>query len=129
MMPFQDQSGSRQQEKPREIQQKAKTLTDDVAELFDLYYKLAVVTVTEKASNAASVSVTVIIVLFFFMFTLLFAGLGLGWYLGELLKSVLAGYAIVSAIFGILIAVVLFLRRKVIFPFIRNTIIKRIYEQ
>jgi hypothetical protein len=128
MTPTPDRSGPAVQEKPREIQQKAKTLTDDIAELFDLYYKLAVVTVTEKASNAASVSITVIIVLFFTMFTLLFAGLGLGWYLGEVLNSVLAGYAIVSFIFFLCIMVVLLLRKPVIFPYIRNTIVKKIYE-
>jgi hypothetical protein len=128
MTPTADRPGPTAKEKPREIQQRAKTLTDDIAELFDLYYKLAVVTVTEKASNAASVSITTIIILFFLMFTLLFAGLGLGWYLGEVLNNVLAGYAIVSGIFLILIAIVLLLRKPVIFPFIRNSIVKKIYE-
>jgi hypothetical protein len=128
MMQFHDPNGARPPQKPRDIQQRAKTLTDDVGELLDLYYRLAVVTVTEKASNAASVSITVIIILFFMMFTLLFAGLGFGWYLGEVLHSMLAGYTIVSGIFLFLIGLTLVLRKNFIFPYIRNTIIKKIYE-
>lgn len=116
------------QEKPREIQQKAKTLTDDIGELLDLYYKLAIVTVTEKASNAASISITVTIILFFLMFTLLFAGLGFGWYLGQSMNNMLAGYSIVAGIFLSFIGLTLLLRKSFLFPFIRNTIIKKIYE-
>lgn len=116
-------------EKPRDLQQKAKTLTDDIGELLDLYYKLAIVTVTEKASNAAAVSITVIIILFFMMFTLLFAGLGLGWYLGQVLENMLAGFGIVAGIFFIFIALTLTLRKQVLFPFIRNTIIRKVYDQ
>jgi hypothetical protein len=116
------------QEKLRDIQQRAKTLTDDVSELFELYYKLGVVTVTEKASNAVSASLTAITVLFLMMFTLLFAGLGLGWYLGERLNSMLAGYGIVSGIFLALIGLTLALRKSFLFPWIRNTIIKKVYE-
>jgi len=127
MTSFQEQPAQRQ-EKPRDIQQKARTLTDDVSELFELYYKLAVVTATEKASNAAAVSITYIILISLFMFMLLFAGLGLGWYLGEKLNSMLAGFSIIAAIFALLIGLTLFFRKSFIFPLIRNTVIKRVYE-
>jgi hypothetical protein len=129
MTPFQYPPGTKPKEKPRDIQQKAKTLTDDIGELLDLYYKLAVITVTEKASNAASVSITVIVILFFMMFTMLFGGLALGWYLGEVLESMLAGYGIIAGIFIVFIALTLLLRKSFLFPYIRNTIIKKIYEQ
>jgi len=111
-----------------DIQNRAKTLTDDVGELLDLYYKLASVTVTEKASNAAAVSITFSILISFAMFTLLFAGLGIGWYLGEVLNSVLAGYAIVSGFFFVMILLTVLVRKSYIFPLIRNTIIKKLYE-
>lgn len=110
------------------IKQKARTLTDDVGELFELYYRLAIVTATEKASNAAAVSITFMMILFLGMFTLLFAGLGLGWYLGSVLDSIFAGYAIVSGVFLALITATIIFRKTHIFPFIRNTIIKRVYE-
>lgn len=127
MTPLQEQPTQRP-EKIRDIQQRAKTLTDDVSELFDLYYKLGIVTATEKASNAAAMTITVIILLFLFMFTLMFAGLGLGWYLGQVLNSMLAGYAIVSGIFTMLIIITLLLRKSYLFPYIRNIIVKKVYE-
>jgi len=116
------------QEKLRDIQQRAKTLTDDVSELFELYYRLAVLTATEKASSAVSASVTGIIVLFLTMFTLLFAGLALGWYLGEKLNSMLAGYGIIAGIFLLMLGLTLLFRKSYLFPWIRNTIIKKVYE-
>jgi hypothetical protein len=126
--PDRNQSQSGRHEKFREIQNKAKTLSDDIAELLDLYYKLGVVTVTEKASNAASVSITFTIIISLTMFSLLFAGLGVGWYLGERLNNVMAGYCVVAGIFLLLIILTLLLRKSYIFPYIRNTIIKKIYE-
>lgn len=119
---------AQKQETIRDIRQKARTLTDDVSELFELYYKLAVVTVTERASSAISASITVIIILFLLMFTLLFGGLGLGWFLGERLNSMLAGYGIVSGIFVTLIIVMLAIRKSFLFPYLRNLIIRKIYE-
>lgn len=117
-----------QEEKIRYIQHKAKTLTDDIGELLDLYYKLAIVTATEKASQTAAVTLTGIIIISLSLFTLLFAGLGLGWYLGEKLDSILAGYSIIAAIFLLLILGTLAFRKTVIFPFIRNLMIRRVYE-
>lgn len=112
----------------QDIQNKAKTLTDDVTELLDLYYKLAVVTVTEKASNAASVTIVLTIIISLFMFMLLFAGLAVGWYLGQLLNSIFLGYTIISGFFLLLILLTIGLRKNHIFPLIRNVIVKKIYE-
>jgi cytochrome c biogenesis protein CcdA len=122
-----DQSATRQ-EKPRDIQQKAKTLTDDVSELFELYYKLAVVTATEKASNAAALSITFIILIFLLMFALLFIGLGIGYYLGQRLNNMLAGFTIIAGFFALLIGLTLTFRKSFLFPLIRNTVIKKVYE-
>lgn len=119
---------SQRKEKIRDIQQRAKTLTDDVSELLDLYYRLAVVTATEKASNAAAVSITVIIILFLMMFMLLFAGIGIGWYLGERMNNMFAGYGIVALIFLVLVSITIAFRKTFLHNFIRNTIIKKVYE-
>jgi len=124
----QEEFNIRKGKKP-DIQQKARTLTDDVSELFELYYKLGVITVTERASSAASASLTMIMVMFFAMFSLLFAGLGISWFIGRLLHSLIAGYLIVAGIFAILVILTLALRKKYLFPFVRNIIIKKIYDQ
>jgi hypothetical protein len=112
-----------------DIQQKARTLTDDITELFELYYKLGNVTVTEKASSAVSASITMIMIMFFAMFSLLFAGLGIGWFFGQLLHSIIIGYLMVAGIFALLLGITIALRKKYLFPIIRNILIKKIYEQ
>jgi hypothetical protein len=128
MRQFQNPQDKMAGEKPREIQQKAKTLTDDVGELLDLYHKLAIVTLTQKAASAASVGITVMVILFLVMFIFLFAGFGFAWYLGEALRSMVAGYSIVAGIFILIMGLILALRKKLLFPYIRNNIIKKIYE-
>ena len=127
MNAFQERINAPQEKKP-DIQKKAKTLTDDVSELAELYYRLSVITATEKASSAVSAGLVVITLVLLAMFSLLFAGIAFGWYLGEVLNSMLAGYMIVSAFFVLLILLTLALRKNFLFPFVRNTIIKKIYE-
>jgi len=128
MSQFDNSQEKRKPEKPRDIQQKAKTLSDDAGELLELYYKLAIVTATQKASNAASAGIAAMIILFLCMFILLFAGLGFAWFLGEALHSMVAGYSIVAGIFLFLMGMILLLRKKVLFPYIRNNIIRKIYD-
>lgn len=128
MNAIQEESNIRKGKTP-DIQQKARTLTDDIGELFELYYKLGNITVTEKASSAVSASLTMIMIMFFSMFSLLFAGLGIGWFFGQLLDSIIAGYLIVAGIFALLVMLTMALRKKYLFPLIRNIIIKKIYEQ
>lgn len=115
-------------EKIRSIRHKARTLSDDAGELLELYYRLGVVTVTEKASNAASITITASIVLLLSMFFLFFLGLGVGWYLGEMLDSFFAGFSIVAGVFFILIVITLSIRKSILFPLIRNLVVKKVYE-
>ena len=115
-------------EKVNGIKHKTAHLTNHIEDLLESYYKLGVLNVTDKATNIASFTVAIFVVSFLAMFTLLFIGLGLGWWLGEKLNSMLAGFSIVAGIFLILIGVVLAFKKQLLFPLIRNTIIKNVYE-
>lgn len=109
---------------------KAKTgnLTDDIVELLESYYKLGVLNVTDKATNIASITVAIFLISFLALFTLLFLGFGLGWWLGEKLDSMLAGFSIVAGVFVLLIGAVIAFKKQLVFPVIRNTIIRKVYE-
>lgn len=111
-----------------DLKNKAETLTDHVGDYVELYYKLIVLNATEKATGFASVSITSIIVGILSLFVLFFASLGVGWWLGEELQSMIAGFGIIAGFYLLMIAIMMAFRKQII-PSIQNSIIKKIYEE
>jgi len=111
-----------------EIKDKAEDLTNHIGDYLDTFYKLSVLNVTGKASGIVSAGITSIIIILFIMFALLFACMGIGWWLGERLHNMLAGFGIISAFYLLLIAVIIILRKTFLFPMIRNILIRKVYE-
>jgi hypothetical protein len=111
-----------------ELKDKAAELTDHVGDYLETMYKLTVLNATDKASGIASASITGVVVFILTIFAVLFASVGLGWWLGEKLDSMLAGFVIVAGVYILLIFVILAFHKNHIFPLLRNFIIKKIYE-
>jgi hypothetical protein len=110
------------------IKDKAKDLTDDIGDYLETYYKLKVLQVTDKAAGFASVSLASVLFFVLAFFFLLFAGIGLGWWLGEKLQNMMAGFCIVAGFYALLSILTLALQKKYILPMIRNIIIRKAYE-
>ena len=106
----------------------AENLTRHVTEYAEAYAKLALVNATQKASGIATVSLTVILLSFFFMFVLLFSGIGIAVWVGEALQSVKAGFFCTAGFYLLGASLFLLLRKKLISPFVRDLIIKKVYE-
>jgi hypothetical protein len=54
--------------------------------------------------------------------------MALAFWLGDLLDSYAAGFLIVGLFFAACIASVILLRKRIVFPFIRNKIIRNLYD-
>jgi len=111
-----------------EVGTSSRNITKDVGDLVDTYIALAKANVTQKAADAASFSISGLFMAALAFFVILFAGLALGWWLGELLSSMIAGFLIVSGIFVVLLLVLIFFKDQLIHPIIRNKIVKKAYE-
>jgi len=111
-----------------DLKNKAEALTDSVKEYVQTYYKLAVLNVTEKATSVVSAALAGFLIMFLGLFILLFSGLALAVWLGELLDNRALGYLIVALIFLLILIILFLLRRRIIFPGIKNAIIKKLYE-
>jgi hypothetical protein len=111
-----------------DLKNKAETLTDHVGDYVELYYKLIVLNATEKATGIASVSITSIVVGILSLFVLFFASLGVGWWLGEELQSMIGGFGIIAGFYLLMITIMLAFRNQIV-PSIQNSIIKKIYEE
>ena len=111
-----------------ELKEKTADLADHVEDLANTFYRLTVVKVTEKTSTMVSGIVVAIILGALGLFVLLFAGCALAWWLGNLVDSRVGGFLLAAGLFLIVMVVIALLRKNTIFPFIRNIIIRKIYD-
>lgn len=111
-----------------DLKEKTADLADHVEDLASTFYRLSVVKVTGKTSTIVSGVVVVIILCALGLFVLLFAGCALAWWLGNLVHSRIGGFLLAAAFYFIIMIIVALLRKNVIFPAIRNMIIRKIYD-
>jgi len=110
------------------LKQSAEKLTDSISNYAETYYKLTVLKAADKATGIASNSLTAAVTLLVGLFTLFFLSMALAFWLGDLLDSYAAGFLIVGLFFAACIASVILLRKRIVFPFIRNKIIRNLYD-
>jgi len=111
-----------------DIKDKTADLADHVEDLADTFYKLTVLKAAQKTTNITSGAVAIIIVCTFGLFVLLFSGLALSWWLGDLLENRSAGFLLGAVFFLIVMIILVVLRKKIVFPFIRDLIIRKLYD-
>ncbi len=115
-------------EKTADLSDHAHDLADHIGDLAQTLYRLAIVNVTQKASEIVSGAVVAILLAIFTFFILFFGGLALGWWLGTLLDNRALGFVLAAAFFLLLVLIVIVLKKKTIVPMIRNMVVKKIHE-
>ena len=112
----------------KDIKNKAETLTDHVTDYVETYFALNVLKATDKAAGIASSSIAGVLIGVFAFFTLLFLSIGLGYWIGQQLDNMLAGFGIVAGFYALLSVLIVALNKKVFSPFLKNLIIRSAYE-
>ena len=111
-----------------ELKDKADELIEHAGDYVETYYKLGLLKLTEKSTTAGSAIIASLFVAVLVIFFLLFLGMGLSWGIGNLLNSIVAGYFIVAGIYLVITICVVMMRKKIIDPFLRNFLVRKIYE-
>lgn len=111
-----------------DLKEKTVDLADHVEDLATTFYRLSIVKVTEKTSTIVSAAVVLLIMCALGLFVLLFAGCALAWWLGNLVHSRIGGFLLAAAFYFIIMVIVALLRKNIIFPKVRNIIIRKIYD-
>lgn len=101
---------------------------DSAEDIVNTYSELAMVTVTKKAADTAAFVVTRLVMVFVVLLALAFTFIAVALWLGELLGSNAAGFGIVAGFFILVFVLSIALKGKVLDPFIRNSIVKKVYE-
>ena len=128
MEDFATERGSNGTAAKEDLKTKATHLKDHVSDYVKTYVQLAKAKATAGASNAVSGLVIGVTAFFLGFFFLVFLFVAIGFWLGDLLDSRAGGFFCVAGFFFLFIVVTFALRKKVIVPKIRNSIISKVYE-
>jgi hypothetical protein len=116
------------QQKVDNIKSTTENLTEHVTGYIETYIKLAGVNATQQATGVATISLTALMLSFFCLCVVIFSGVGMSVWIGEMLHNLKVGYFIVAGFFLLCAGLFLMLRKKFIFPMLRDHIIRKVYE-
>ena len=103
-------------------------IIDNGRDIIETSYKLLVLKVVDKATKILSSALAAITFFVIGFFVVLFLGIGTAIWIGEALENMKAGYFITAGIFIMLILIIYLLRKWIVFPILRDSIIKKFYE-
>ena len=113
----------------QKIKDDAKDIINHTQDYLETFYKLSIVRATKKASNIASGVVNSILLVIISLCILLFLSMAAAWWIGQQLNNPALGFLSVAGFYIVLVIVLIALRKTVISPFIKNSLIKKIYEE
>ena len=111
-----------------DLKETIEDLTSHVSDYLDTLYRLTLLKATQKATNLASILVAAIAICALGLVALFFASFGVAWWLGDIIKSRPGGFMIMAGFYLLLLLCIILLRKKIVFPFIRNLVMGKIYE-
>lgn len=112
-----------------DLKTKAADLTEHVEEMVQTYYELARVNMAQVAARAISLAIIFFLVAGGFLCIFLLVGIGLALMAGKLLHNPTAGYFVAAIAYILILAIIYLLRKKIVFPIIRNLVVRKIYDK
>ena len=104
-----------------DVKNKISDLANHVEDIAETYYRLSLLNITERAAKVTSASINAV-------FVLLLGGVALSLWLGDLVNSRAGGFLLGAAFFLFVMIILVLLRKKIIFPFFRDLIIRKFYD-
>ena len=111
------------------IKSTAEDLTRHIGDYLDTFYQVSLLNVTKKVTDVASIAFSTIIVCVVGIFVLFFTSIAMAWWLGDVVASRAGGFLIVGGFYLLVGIIVILLRKKIIFPYFRNILIRKVYDQ
>ena len=111
-----------------DLKEKSVGLADHVEDLATTFYQLTIVNLTKKATNLISGAIVIFTICLLALFVLAFAGFALAWWLADVFNSTAIGFLLTAGLFLLILFLIVLLRKATIFPFIRNIIVRKLYD-
>jgi hypothetical protein len=115
-------------EKDEGLHDKAKDLISHTGDYLETFYRLSILKFTQKATNVASSVIATVAVCTLGVLVVLFGSFGLAWWLGDVIESRAGGFFIVAGFYLLVLLCIILMRKKIVFPYLRNMIIRKFYE-
>ena len=112
-----------------DLHTKTGNLATHVQDIAQTYYDLARINIAQAGAKTLARAIIFFLVSGLVLCVLLLAGIGLSLYLGKLLYNTATGYFIVAGFYLFIVLLLYLLRKKVVFPFFRDFIVRRIYDK
>lgn len=110
------------------LKEKTGDILSHGTDYLDTFYQLGLLKLTKKVTQMASATISVIVLCTLGMFVLFFGGLAAGWWLGDLVGSRAGGFLLIAGFYFLVTLCIILLRKKIVFPFIRDLIIRKAYD-
>ena len=107
----------------------ASNLANHVQDIAQTYYDLARINVAQAGAKAVARATLFFIVVGLVLCILLLAGIGLSLVFGKLLQNAALGYFVTAFVYLVLVLFLYMLRKAIVFPFIRNFVVRKIYDK
>ena len=111
------------------LKEDAKDILNHAGDYAETFYKLNLVRLTKKVSDIGSGLVSSVLIFFISLCILLFISFAGAWWLGDITNNRALGFLLIAGFYLLIVFVLILMRKKVISPFIRNTSIRKIYEE
>ena len=111
------------------LKEDAKDVLNHATDYAETFYKLSLVRLTKKVSDIGSGVVNSVLIFFIALCILLFISFAGAWWLGDVVESRAGGFLLIAGFYTLLIVILILMRKKIISPFIRNTLIRKMYEE
>lgn len=112
----------------QEIKEDTKDLASHVGDFLETYYQLITVKLAQKTIDIASSVINSVILAFLGLLFISFVGIGVAWWLGDLMNNRAAGFFTTAGIFLLIMIIIVAMRKTLIFPFLRNLLTRKIYD-
>ncbi len=117
------------QDLKQELKEDAKDIIRHAGDYLETFYKLNLVRLTKKVSGIGAGVVNSVLLFFISLCFLLFISLAAAWWISDMLESRPAGFLIVAGFYLLIAVILILMRKKIITPYIENTLIRKMYEQ
>ena len=111
------------------LKEDAKDILNHAGDYAETFYKLNLVRLTKKVSDIGSGLVSSVLIFFISLCILLFISFAGAWWLGDITNNRALGFLLIAGFYLLIVFVLVLMRKKVISPFIRNTLIRKLYEE
>jgi hypothetical protein len=111
------------------LKEDAKDILNHAGDYAETFYKLSLIRLTKKISDVASGLVNSVLIFFISLCILLFISVAGAWWLGDVVDSRALGFLLIAVFYMLIVIILILMRKKIISPFIRNTLIRKFYEE